>query len=48
MAPLYARLRQVIRLAVVGFADDTNLLACGKTTQDYVKALEIGWAVYDE
>ena len=42
MVPLYDKLRGVNGLAIVGFADDTNLLACGIDTAPCVAALEEG------
>ena len=45
MVPLYNRLRAVRGLATVGFADDTNLLACGTETAQCVATLEEGWAI---
>jgi len=47
MVPLYDRLRTVKGLAIVGFADNTNLLAYGTETPQYVAALEKGWAIYE-
>ena len=48
MAPLYDRLRAVKGVATIGFADDTNLLACGADTAQCTAALEEAWVVCDE
>jgi hypothetical protein len=45
---LYDRLAEVPGIMVVGFADDTNLLACGRTTELCCRRLEEGWRVCDE
>ena len=47
MAPLYDKLRAIRGVATIGFADDTNLLACGSDTAQCVTALEEAWKVCD-
>jgi len=47
MVPLYDRLRTVKELVTVGFADNTNLLAYGTETAQYMATLEEGWAIYE-
>jgi hypothetical protein len=42
---LYDELRYAPGTTTVGFADDTNILAFGRTTQQCVRALERAWGV---
>jgi hypothetical protein len=45
LAPLYQRLREKHpHISLVGFADDTNLLAFGKTPETTTRQLEEAWA----
>lgn len=43
--PLFQRLRDIEGVGTVGFADDTNLLAVGKRTEDCCSALLRGWEI---
>ena len=47
LAPLFDELRKINGVATVGFADDTNLVAVGKQSEDCCQALEKGWQVCD-
>jgi len=47
MVPLYDKLRAIRGVATIGFADDTNSLACGSDTAQCVIALEEAWKVCD-
>lgn len=45
IATLYTRLHSIPGVAVVGFADDTNLLACGKGPAQTCQSLEAAWDI---
>ena len=47
MAPLYNKLQAIRGVATIGFADDTNLLACGSDTAQCIIALEEAWKVFE-
>ena len=48
IASLYSRLGEQAGLLVVGFADDTNLMTFGKTTESTCQQLETAWRICQE
>lgn len=48
IATLYEELKQVQKTTVVGFADDTNILAFGRTTDETVETLQSAWTICEE
>ena len=46
--PLFTRIRSVKGIGTVGFADDTNIVALGKTSADCCAPLEEGWQICDQ
>jgi hypothetical protein len=48
IASLYEALEEVMKTSVIGFADDTNIIAFGQTAQENCRTLERAWAVCEK
>ena len=48
IASLYEALEEVAKISVIGFADDTNIIAFGQTAQENCRTLERAWAVCEK
>src|SRR5208282_3134039 len=48
LTPLYTKLREEPGISIIGFSDDTNLLAYGKTTDEYALRLRQAYRTAEE
>ena len=48
IASLYEALEEVAKISVIGFADDTNIIAFGQTAQENCRTLGRAWAVCEK